>query len=112
MPDTELPADPFASDIFGSGDHADVSDPLEDLIHEAEAEPTSACWTSRLPKVPRTLLAPSFVDEKIPDQIPVMLCAAIEEALHEVVFADSGRIQCEFQSIAECDVFTEAAIAS
>lgn len=112
MPETDL-ADPFLSDIFASNGETHLSDPPSDILEDPEpASQNPYDWTSRLPIVSRKLLASSVADEKFPEQIPEVLCTAIEEALIEVVFAGSGKIRCQLGSIAECDLFEEAAASS
>lgn len=111
--ENEPAADPFSEDVFGSVDRTAVSDPPVDIADTkkpaVERKPFRPAWTSGLPKVSRKLLESSFEDEALPDQLPGLFSNAIEEALNDVVFAGSGRVRCKLESIAECDLFAEAA---
>lgn len=115
IPENEPIPDPFASDLFGSNGKANMSEPLpaigdseEPSIVVSELKHLSS-WTARLPKISRKLLESSFWDEKLPSQLPDSLAKALEEALGEIVFAESDPARCRLESIVECDLFAESA---
>jgi flagellar motor switch/type III secretory pathway protein FliN len=112
MNEGEPAADPFSSDLFGSDAKSnaaerivDVGDPQKPAV-KPELKRTPS-WMDGLPKISRKMLESSG-DEKLPDQLPDVLVKAIEDALSEVVFAESGRVRCRLEAIAQCDLFAEA----
>lgn len=115
--ESDPPADPFSSDLFGADENLGVPKPDERLpepmlgIVEPDRADTSS-WAAGLPKIPHRFLESSGAVGALPGRFSDAALRAIEGALGEVVFPGTGAPRCSLVSMAECDLFAEAAVSA